>query len=123
MTAAATIRSDNGSRPNASAISTSNAPMQLRTVGPGQQGIADAGKCCDRRRHQGQANPQRQPWPQGEELDRQQVSRRDHRADMEPADREQVGQSRIAHRLIVGHADGPAIAAGESRCDRTLRSR
>ena len=69
---------------------------------------------------QDQAEAQRQSRAQGEQFQRQQHHRADHRGQVEPADREQMGEARAAHRLGVGLGNAILVAGGERGGDAGL---
>ncbi len=83
-----------------------------RYLRAGQQGVTDARACSDRCSDHHQIETQRQGPAQCEQLERQQHRGRDHRGDVQSADRQQVGQPAtphclgvfLAHRILVtGH--------------------
>ena len=55
-----------------------------------------------------------------EQLQRQQHHRADHRGQMKPADREQMGKARAAHRLGILLGDAVLVAGGERGGDAAL---
>ena len=69
----------------------SDARADRRDGSSGQQGIGDPGQGSGPRGHQRQADPQRQPRDQRQQPQRQHIASRHHRADVQPADRQQVG--------------------------------
>lgn len=75
-----------------------------------------------RRRDDRQAHAQRHEGKQGEQAHSQDIDRRDHRTDMQAADRKQMRQPGIAHRVLVGRRDAAPIAACQCGRDRTGRS-
>ena len=94
-----------------------------RHLGSGEQGVGyPRQRPACRRRHR-QPHPQGQPRPQRQHPQHREIGRRNHRADMQPADRKQVRQPGITHRRFVGCADPAAIPAGKGRRDGTCRSR
>ena len=91
-----------------------------RHLGAGQQGVGDAGERAGAGRDQDQAEAQRQRRAQREQLQGQQHHRADHRGQVEPADREQMGEARAAHRLGVRLGDAELVAGGERGGDAAL---
>ena len=105
---AATSRMLSASRPKAIPPSTSTAATQLRTVGtcaPVKQGVADPRQRRRRRRDQHQIGAQREHPAQREQAQGQQHHRRHHRRDVQPADRQQMGQPAPPHRVGIGSAE------------------
>ena len=93
-----------------------------RNLGPAEQGITDPGQCRGPRRDQGQPQPQGQPGDQRQQAQGNQIGRGHHRADMQPADREQMRQPRIAHRFFISLGNRAAIPAGKGRRDGPRRT-
>ena len=71
--------------------------------------------CCRQR----EPDAQNQPRPKGKQFNRYKISASNHRADVQPADREQMGQSRIAHHRCIARAYGAPVAACKCRSDCT----
>ena len=84
----------------------------------GQQSVTDpcegAHTRCDNR----QAHPQCKRRPERKKLQRKQICRRDDSADVQAADRQQMGEPSIAHRVFVSTGNRTAIPACECRSDR-----
>ena len=94
-----------------------------RQMHPRQQCIADPGQRACEARHHRHPHPQRQPRPQRQQPKGDKPRPCHHRAHMQAADRQQMGEARIAHRLLISERDTAAIAAHQRGRDAPRRSR
>ena len=88
----------------------------------GQQGIANPGQRRDAGCDHRQPHPKSQERPQRQQRNRDEIATRDHRADMQSAHREQVSETRIAHRLLVRIGNSATVAAGEGCSNAACRA-
>ena len=91
-----------------------DAASHRRHLRAGEQGVADAGRRGDRGRDQHQVEAQRQALAQRKQLEAEQHGESDHRGDMQPADRQQVGEAAAPHGVGVVLIDR-ILVAGHQR--------
>ena len=122
----ATMRKVSASRPKAMPARTSrdgDAGAHGRHFGAGQQGVGDAGQRARARGDQDEAVAQRQRRAQRQQFQRQQHHRADHGGEVQPADREQMGEARTAHRVVVRIGNAILVAGGERGGDAAFAGR
>ena len=93
-----------------------------RHLRAGKQGVGDPGQRAEPGRNEDEVEPQRETFAQSEQPQRQEHRGADHRRDVQPADRQQMGKTAAPHRLGVFLADRSLVAGGQSGSDRSARS-
>ena len=94
-----------------------NAAAHRRHLRPGQQRISDPGDGGAGGGNQHEIQPQRQRLAKREQPQRQEHRRRHDRSDVQPADRQQMRQSRSAHRVGVFDRNRILVATDEGGRD------
>ena len=100
-----------------------DAAAHRRHLRAGQQGITDACSGGDRGRNEDQVETQREPLAQRKQLQAEQHRRGDDCGDVQPADREQMGETAGAHRIRILFGDPVLVAGDERDCNAGFVSR
>jgi hypothetical protein len=97
-----------------------DARAHRRHLGAGEDRVGDPRQRARPGRDEGEAKAQRELRAEGEELQRQQHHRADQSGQVQPADREQVGEAGAPHGVIVRLRDAGLVAVRQGDGDRPL---